>query len=217
MRATRPTTFTMDRVAFERACGQLAELVEDFAPDAVVGIATGGAYVAEEMVRSMPGSPILTDVRVSRSSTKLKQRLSAGAVLKRLPEWLTDRLRWLEVAMRERFVGTRPKSQEVVDATLHAHPELAEQLAGAQRLIIVDDTIDSGQTLILARSVIEQVAPGAEIQTAVLTSTWKRPPVRPTYCLHERTLVRFFWSFDADRAAVDGVESVDGVRRKALA
>ncbi len=41
------------------------------------------------------------------------------------------------------------------------------------------------------------VNPLAEVRTAVLTSTWRRPPVVPDYLLFQRTLLRLPWSFDA--------------------
>jgi hypoxanthine phosphoribosyltransferase len=194
----KPTTLTMDRTDLRHACATLATHLDGFAPDAMVGIATGGSHVAHELVDHLSARPTLTHVRLSRPGTELKKRLSAGQLLRRLPTFITDHLRWLEVASREQFVRVRRRHHAELPASLNDHPDLPAALAGATRVLIVDDTVDSGNTLKLAEALVAAAAPGAEIRTAVLTSTWKRPPVKPHYCLYHRTLVRFFWSFDAD-------------------
>ena len=71
-------------------------------------------------------------------------------------------------------------------------------LENARRVLIVDDTVDSGKTLLAASEAVRRaIGEDVQIRTAVITSTWRNPPVRADYCLYDRTLVRFPWSFDA--------------------
>jgi hypoxanthine phosphoribosyltransferase len=188
---TAPETVELDQVRFEDACRSLAEATAAFEPDVIVGIATGGAVVARSMAGHMPGSPAAVDVRLRRPSTGVKERLRLDRLLRRIPTRLADLLRWLEVEIRERFLRpTAPEAPEVA-------PEVRDAIAGARRALVVDDTVDSGRTLTAAVAIVRDAAPQAEVRTAVLTSTWRRPPVRPDYCLYDRVLLRFPWSLDS--------------------
>lgn len=169
-----------------------------FAPDLVVGIETGGARVADAMVEGL-GAPRLVGVRVQRPATKLKSRLDLGRFFSRLPRGVVDHLRWAEVEMREAMLRDRPAPVESAAGSLLATSGLQEAAVDARRILVVDDTIDSGRTLTIVTRAVEMVNPAAEIRTAVLASTWRRPPVQPDYCLYGRCLLRMPWSFDAQR------------------
>lgn len=197
MSPQRATTITMSDTEFESACAQLVTQSEGFDPDALVGIATGGAFVAAVMRRSLGDNVVHVDIRLSRPSTAWKERLQIHRVLRRLPKVANDSLRRLEVAMRERSPALRKFDPRGVEAGLHLELTELQKIVGSKRVLIVDDTVDSGKTLLMAREVVRRVVPDAEIRTAVIASTWGDPPVRPDHCLHERTLVRFFWSLDA--------------------
>ncbi|RBY84637.1 hypothetical protein DQ241_17690 [Blastococcus sp. TF02A-30] len=176
----------------------MAEAVAQFEPDLVVGIETGGARVAEAMVDGL-GSPQLVGVRVQRPATKLKSRMSLGRLFSRLPRGVVDLLRWAEVEMREATLRSQGSSVESGARALLATSALQDAATGARRVLIVDDTIDSGRTLSVVKRAVELAEPAAEIRTAVLASTWRRPPVQPDYCLYGRCLLRMPWSFDAER------------------
>ncbi|TFV62797.1 UNVERIFIED_ORG: hypothetical protein E4P37_16440 [Bacillus sp. AZ43] len=181
---------------FGTVCGQLAEAVRDYGPDLVVGIETGGARVAEAMLATM-GDPAYLSVRIQRPATKVKSSLRIGRLVSRLPRPLADGLRWAEVELRETSLRSRRPSVESTAQQLLGTTGLQHAAEKAQRILVVDDTIDSGRTLLTVRRAVELASPRAEIRTAVLASTWRRPPVRPDYCLFGRTLLRMPWSFDA--------------------
>lgn len=183
---------------FTDVCVQLAEAVGEFRPDLVVGIETGGARVAEGMVATLD-HPDQVNVRVQRPATKVKSRLGVGRLAGRLPRAVVDRLRWAEVELREALVGSRPSPVESMACDLLATTRLRDAAADARRILVVDDTIDSGRTLSVVRRAVEMANPGAQIRTAVLASTWRKPPLEPDYCLFGRTLLRMPWSFDAQR------------------
>jgi hypoxanthine phosphoribosyltransferase len=198
MRLVAPDTIDLDAPGFEAACRGLANLVAPFEPSVLVGIATGGVRVAEEVQRHLPGSPPLLTVKLQRPGTGVKQKLQFGIVLSRLPVRVTNGMRWLEVAARERTVSRHPAARQLAVA------EAAFESAGGRallspraRVLVVDDTVDSGRTMATAVNRLRHIEPLLAIRTAVLTSTFRNPPLCPDYCLWTRTLLRFPWSLDS--------------------
>lgn len=181
---------------FVEICLELAATVHDYAPDLVIGIERGGARVAEEMLEAL-GQPEYVAVRVQRPGTQAKSSLRLGGVISRLPRIVTEHLRWLEVEVREQALRT---DRSPAGAEWAGSDELLSALTFSrsfQRIVVVDDTIDSGRTVTVVREALRRTCPGAEVRIAVLASTWRNPPVRPDYCLHDRTLLRLPWSLDA--------------------
>jgi hypoxanthine phosphoribosyltransferase len=189
---TPPETVDLDQARFEEACRALAGVTAGYEPDVLVGIATGGAVVARSLTPHLPGEPPAVVVRLRRPATGVKERLRADRLLRRLPTRVANLLRWIEVELRERFL--RPTAPE---GASDVGPEVRRAIAGAERVLVVDDTVDSGRTLTAAVEIVRDAAPDTEVRTAVLTSTWRNPPVRPDYCLYDRVLLRFPWSLDS--------------------
>lgn len=181
---------------FRRLCEALAGEVHPFRPDLVVGIQTGGAYVAEAMLARL-GHPAYVAVRAQRPATRVKEKVRLGALVARLPRGVADILRWVEVEFRERGLRRTPAEDAVIDFSAAQADELRAAAAPARRILVVDDTIDSGRTLSGVTRAVRATAPEAEVRTAVLASTWSNPPVRADHCLFDRTLLRLPWSLDA--------------------
>lgn len=184
---------------FDDACRRLADSVAPRRPDLLVGIATGGAWVAEAMQPHLPGVQLVT-VRVQRPGTAAKQALRLGPALSQLPRRVSNVLRWLEVEYRETALRSEVPTDLEERAAEVARASDLPAAAPFERVVIVDDTVDSGRTLRLAAAAVAHVQPSASITTAVLASTWRRPPVQPDVCLFDRTLLRLPWSLDARTA-----------------
>ena len=199
MRLLAPPTLDVDQERFEVLCRNLAESTRDFRPDLVVGIATGGEVVARLMLSHMHEGMEMVAIRLQRPATEVKQVLRVDRLLKRAPRPLVDLLRWVEVEYRELAyrLARRASGPSVGSPRDQVALDLLRPVEGAARVLVVDDTVDSGRTLSRACDLVQVVNPQAEVRTAVLTSTWRRPPVAPDYCLFERTLLRLPWSFDA--------------------
>lgn len=191
----RPATFDLDEPRFEAACRRLADTTREFQPDVVVGIATGGARVAHLLAPHLDDSPVVAEVALRRPSTEVKERIDIGRVLRRLPTPLRNLLRWAEVELRELALRRRPAPPPNAGESA-AGDGFGIALGSADRVLVVDDTVDSGRTLRTAVDVVRAHRPQAEVRTAVLTSTFRQPPVRADYALYDRTLLRFPWSFD---------------------
>lgn len=182
-------------------CERLAAMLNVFEPDLIIGIANGGVPVAHGVASHLVGQISVADVRAQRRSTGVKSHPALRGAIRRLPRQGADLLRIFEVCERElvyhlmaRLLGrARPARQ--VELSLAAQNLLPQ----SARVLIVDDCIDSGETMRRVATAITDMAPDAQVRSAVLASAWLRPPVVPDYVLHQRTLVRLPTSFDACR------------------
>ena len=182
---------TLDNELFAGKCRELEDRVRTsgFVPDAVVGIAKGGDFVAAQMYSGVPH----VSVSCRRPSTAVKDK--AGALMRlirRCPLWVRDGLRMFEARFFACRQG-RPR-HPVFDAGA------VELLKKAGRVLIVDDSVDSGATLLAVVNAIRKLQDdGAphDVRAAVLTVTTRNPVVLPDYFLYNNyTLLRFPWSKD---------------------
>ena len=180
---------TLHPQLFAERCRELQELVTKagFAPDVVVGIATGGEIVAAEMFKDLKHVSIACR---RPSTTKIKKRFPRlRTMLRKSPLWVRDWMRRVEAYV------LRHQNHKVItiDPSMVA-PEVKE----ARNILIVDDTIDSGATLRSVINVIKRVNPGAKLFVAVLVVTTSDPYEMPDVMLYEQAkiLIRFPWSID---------------------
>lgn len=167
----------------------------DFIPDVVVGIKTGGEHVAKVVMQEFPNAR-LAIVQRQRLGTQVKSKLNAGAILQHLPYRLSDRLRILEHRWRERraLQSRNSLARRTVD---DCSPPLGECKSGENRVLIIDDAVDSGDTMADVVEHVREKFPNADIRTLAINSTMKNPVITPDYVLNGYgTLIRFFWSKD---------------------
>lgn len=188
-----------------------------YIPDCILSIRSGGTYVAREMYPDIPHE----EVTLRRRSTGAK-RSRAGQLLamllRRLPTWLTDRLRILESQLlRKKFHRRYSTPAAVEGAVAEARGRIEGMTATLtrryRRILVVDDAVDSGVTLaaVLARLHADAAAEPSltrpEIRSAVITVTTPDPVARPDFYLYPHlspaddsfTLIRFPWAADAKR------------------
>lgn len=182
---------TLDRKTFEADCHRLGDLItaDGFSPQLVIGIASGGLYVMDILSRQLNAGSY--SVRLQRPGTSTKQHLF-GKIIARMPRRLTDLLRICE----SRLYGVLakifpPRVREVT--TSH---ELEDVLSGTERILIVDDAVDSGATMLSIYRSIRAVAPHADVRTAAITLTRPRSVITPDYRIYS-DIVRFPWAADA--------------------
>ena len=143
----------------------------------------------------LDGSPMVVLAR--RPSSEWKRGFHATARLRRLPYFITDRLRVLET-----HVLTRLRKSDTVDLFTPLPREVSETLRSIRspmpiRLLVVDDAIDSGRTLRRIVNGLQCVQDaGGEIRTAVITVTRTHPLIRPDFHLYDGVICRFPWSYD---------------------
>ncbi len=181
---------TLDKERFTDACSDLASEVDasGFRPSLIIGIRSGGEYVAREMAGKWPGA-VLEFVSMQRPSTSGKKKYEK--LLSTLPLWILDLIRiaesWL-LSLR------KPRGMEKVCLL----PTL--EYVGKRNVLVVDDAVDSGATMLAVVDAIRSHGGDIDLRTAAITVTTRAPEIEPDFALfRNRTLIRFPWSMDAKR------------------
>lgn len=182
---------TLDRGAFEAECSRLEDAVKasGFAPDAVLGICEGGRHVA---MRIMPALPHFY-CRLQRPSTPRKSW--AMPLVRRLPRALLDRLRIAEARWLN-LKQMRDKDLSKFESKVHLPADLPEK----GNLLIIDDAVDSGTTLLTIINALKTQRPKLFLRSAVITTTANSPKIAPDITIYNNnTLIRFPWSKDMNQ------------------
>lgn len=199
---------TLDQRGLQAAAQALSALVQqDFRPNIVIGIRTGGFYVAELMQEALPVEAIVLPLTCRRPSTGKKQRFAmVKTMLMSMPHVVTDRLRVLEHMMLTQRGDAKPVTNFTPDAEELMSLSHLLLLRGAEaRILVVDDAVDSGATLLAVLDTVRKVMHAdAVLKSAALTVTTANPLVNPDFQMYRYVLCRFPWSLDfKQRPGVD--------------
>ena len=191
---------TLDNRTFEEKCRHLADMVRNGTAaryDAIVAVRRGGSYVCDAFCRFFPSSGYgdRYDVSLQRPSTKRKNGM-LSRILKRLPLPVLDMMRMAESSILSLL--HRMKADKATPGV-----ELPEGLrrlledTETPEILVVDDAIDSGDTLFAIAESLRNTNPRLRLRIAVITVTTNNPRIRPDFALFSnRTLIRFPWSND---------------------
>ncbi len=196
---------SLDHSGFDAACGRLMEIAQrECNPDVLVGIRSGGFYVAESMSKASARALPVLSITCKRRTTRLKEATTlVKKLLTRLPRPVVDWLRGVEHRiLNGRPTQPKPGSRRFDESELTLLDQWLASAGEQPSILIVDDSVDTGVTLALVQDVIRQRAPaGATIRSAVITVTTETPVIVPDYTLLHRKLCRFPWSLDAQPQA----------------
>lgn len=191
---------TLDPQALDLHAAKLAQMVEEGKPhcfDAIVAVRRGGSIVCDSFCKHFPKERFREryDVSLQRPSTKRKNA-DVSKILKKLPLPLLDFMRMAESALLEmcRRIKSRSSSRNI---------DIPESLANtfgnseAPEILIIDDAIDSGDTLYAIVKSLLKLNSKSIVSIAVMTETTRNPRLHADYAIYRnRTLIRFPWSND---------------------
>ncbi len=179
---------TLYNESFLHHCRQLELLASGFAPDFVVTIATGGDFVGNNIFNNLPH----ISLHCQRNTTKSKQKSSIFShIVKHLPRCANNLLRIVE----SKWLASRKPGAR----TLTIGETERAALSRAERILVVDDAVDSGATLKTVVDAIKSVNKTAVVRSAAITVTTDTPLLMPDYTIYtNHTLIRFPWSADAN-------------------
>jgi hypothetical protein len=197
---------TIDRARFRDGCGTLWDLAQaGLQPQLVVGIRSGGWWVVEAMIAARaPANVVFLPLTCRRPTSDIKGGSATFRFLLRvLPYFILNILRTVEY-----YLLTLPRcraarrhgvdDQRIPDpAEIGAIRAAARDLPADVRVLVVDDSIDSGATLhAVMRQLRELLPPAAELRTAAFTVLGPYPVVAADFALYQRVNCRFPWSYD---------------------
>jgi hypoxanthine phosphoribosyltransferase len=198
MKSLFKPVITLNPASFTKACISLAEEIEKSGnPDLIVTIPRAGEYIHNEILKNeLFKTASHVNLTIQRPSTKHKQKLKIGKLLKILPVCINNFLRKSESFYQELvFYFALQKNKSVLLFT----EETKEKIELCNNIVIIDDAIDSGKSIDTVLSFIHKNNQNAHIRVAVITTTFTRPKVQPEISLFKHQLIRFHWSEDYAR------------------
>ena len=190
---------TLSQKALKRESLSLCKRIQEdkFAPDIIIGIATGGIYISQpikECFEEKGWHGFYAEIKLSRHTTKIKKRTNIKSVLQKLPYPLLNRLRMFEVTFFEKLKSHQYNTNK--ESKIQLPQKLKEEIKNASSLLLIDDAIDTGATVLAIKNVIASLNPNITIKVAVLTVTHKHPYIEPDYTNYKRALLRCPWAED---------------------
>lgn len=190
---------TLSKTTLSDLAYQLLTMVqkEHIKLDIVIGVATGGTYISHPIylqLQTEKWKGTYHEVKLSRPSTEKKKFLGIKKVLGKLPYFLSSILRVLEVNYFETFKSKNYDKR--IEKRVHFSDALIQDIKNSSSLLLIDDAIDTGSTLLALKNVIHDINPHIDIKIAVLTVTHTKPYIQPDYTLYKKVLLRCPWAMD---------------------
>ena len=181
---------TLNRETAQKLSKELLSKAVDsgFVPDLVLAVRSGGAQAGALMAPFLPPGCEILECSTVRKSGRLKKHFLKN-ILKRLPQRMLDILRVLEAKTFKN--KSRGKILKV---------DLPASIERFHKILVVDDAVDSGATLLAVVSAVRDINPATEIRTAAITVTSAEASgLCDFYIYNNETLIRFPWSMDAKK------------------
>jgi len=160
-------------------------------PDLIVSVATGGDYVVRAF--DVPDNVKVISVKKQRKSTIVKEnKLILFNFINKMPMFFADTLRRIEHYHRVRSFKKNKKRLKYFTNEGYDIPFYNE----VENILVVDDAVDTGETLSCIIQSIKMRYPSAFLRSAALTTTMQKPITSPNYTLYRNVLLRFPWSKD---------------------
>jgi hypoxanthine phosphoribosyltransferase len=188
------TLYTED---FNKECLLLGhDIFADYDPDVIIGVLNGGGYVGRQIVQVSPKETTYVEVKIQRDGTTKKEKGLIHRILQSLPYGVLNILRILESIVLE---YKSKKNNTKRKGTIKLPDNVVSFLSDGEnkKVLLVDDAIDSGATLLLIKQYLMSKFENIDVKIAVITITTKQPlVVADYYRYYNRTLIRFPWSND---------------------
>ena len=156
----------------------------DFDYDLVIFIAKGSYIIGQELA-NISNVPLL-EIFATRKGGKLKKVLKP--FLKIIPRKVLISLRKKE--MNSTYHEKNNDRQVSFDKDIYSN------YLNSKKVLLVDDSIDSGNSVLLTKKAIEDFFKNSEVRVAVF-NVMSKSQVRPDYYLYEDMMICGPWSNDS--------------------
>lgn len=160
------------------------DISKNYDYDLVIFIAKG-AYIIGENMASFNKVPLL-EIRATRVGNSLKKYLSF--FLKFVPKKLLIKLR--EKEMKSSI------HEKKVDRKISFNKKLYRRYENCKKILLVDDSIDTGNSIILCKKELERIFLNAEIKVAVF-NIMNKSTFKDAYYLYQDYMISGPWSSDS--------------------
>lgn len=156
-------------------------ILDGFLPDAVICIERAGKIIGEPLAKLM--NVKTADIKAERPGGIFKKKLSK--IFYFVPYRIIQKIKYLELKCNINRIN---RNRSIV---------LKENIDMYKNLLVVDDAIDSGETVKQVVDFIRNSNRKTNIKVAAITTTNKVPLVTPDYFLYKNTVCNFPWSIDS--------------------
>ena len=184
---------TLSQEAFSKKCTELISNL-DFKPELVIGVMYGGGFVLQEIRSNEYFQQSKFELVKYQRNQKVKKNRGIKILLKLLPYKVSDWMRVLESKKAKKSIASlNLKELSKQEINLKFTSELVKPL---QKVLIIDDAIDTGKTMFIIKNNLNRLFPNVQIKIAVISWTIETSIVKPDYFIFKNILVRFPWSKD---------------------
>lgn len=165
---------------------ELFDKVKEYDYDAVVFVARG-AYIIGKELAEFKNVPLL-EVKAQRKGGKFKKLVRP--LLQIIPEGLKKKLR--EKEMNKVTKAPNP------ERTVIFNRELWEKAGNLKRILLCDDSIDTGYSIKASKEKLEEFFKDAEVKIAVFnTFEGADGVIKADYSIYRNTCIKGPWSNDS--------------------
>lgn len=159
-----------------------------YKPDCVVYVAKAGFVIGYEIADEL-NIPLIGVITVREKGNKIKDLVAP--FVRKLPDFVRNFLISMELKS-----GIHKRSKERTISWVDS--ECRSDKQEYKRLLVVDDSVDTGYSLLAVYDLLKKAFPNAEIKTAGLNVWDKSKAVFETdYCLYRNTLIKAPMSKDS--------------------
>lgn len=159
-------------------------IIKNYSYDLVIFIAKGSYIIGQEL--SLLANVPLLEIHATRKGGRLKKVLKP--FLQFIPKKILVSLRKKE--MQSAYHEKNENRQ------VSFEKEIYNLYKNAKKILLVDDSIDSGNSIIETKKALQDYFPKSEIQVAVF-NVMKKSVVKPDYYLYSDTMINGPWSNDS--------------------
>ena len=176
-------------IGLYRGCRKWCEGIKSqYAPELVIYIARGGYIIGRAMSAGFR-VPLL-GIGAKRPGNSFKEY--GFPVLAVLPRSLCNMLRKIEIGSN---VHQKRADREII---FHPEIEKIKNPATVKKILLVDDSIDTGHSMNQAKKKVQQYFPQAEIKIFVINEMLSQQPIaKADYHLYQDTIIRAPMSKDS--------------------
>ncbi len=156
----------------------------DYDYDLVIFIAKGSYLIGKEL-SEFNNVPLL-EIFATRKGGKLKKILKP--LFKLIPKKILVALRWKEM--------TSSYHEKNADRAVSFDENIFSKYKNKKKILLVDDSIDSGNSVILTKNALEKYFNNSQIKVAVF-NVMSKSKIMPDYYLYKDMMICGPWSNDS--------------------